>query len=187
MSSIGMETPDEELVRQIQRGNASLFNVLVERYQGRIYGLVLGMTHHREDAMDLAQEVFLKAYKSLASFKGQSNFYTWLYRIAVNTTIDFRRRGKAGQTFSTFDERMKEIPGYEDPPDRKVMNRELRSALQAALDALPEEQRVVMVLREIEELSYQDIADTLQCSIGTVMSRLHYARKRLREILKRFL
>ena len=187
VKSFGMETPDEELVIQVQKGESSLFNILVERYQRRIYGVVLGMVHHREEALDLAQEVFLKAYKALPQFKGHSRFYTWLYRIAINTVIDFRRKSKGVTSFSIDDENIKEIPGNTASPDRQAINQELREELHSALVSLPEDQRAVIVLRELEELSYQEIADTLECTIGTVMSRLHYARKRLRERLKSYL
>ena len=134
--------------------------------------------------MDLTQEVFLKAYKSLPQFKGHSRFYTWLYRIAVNSVIDFRRKTKGGQSFSIDEETVKEIPGNTSPSDRQAIHRELKADLHSALDSLPEDQKAIIILRELEELSYQEIADTLKCSIGTVMSRLHYARKRLREKLK---
>jgi len=182
-----MDSPDEELVSQVQRGNAASFNILVERYQRRIYALVFGMVHHQEDAWDLAQEIFLKAYQSLKGFKGHSQFYTWLYRIAFNHTIDFKRKNRRNPLVASEEEITEKFADFSEPPDAKVMTDELRGKLHQALALLPDDQRTVVVLREIDDLSYQEIADIVQCSIGTVMSRLHYGRKRLQAVLKKIL
>ena len=180
----GMELPDEELVAQVQRGETAAFNILVERYQRRIYALVLGMVHHQEDAWDLAQEIFLKAYRSLKGFKGNAQFYTWLYRIALNHSIDFQRKKKGTPFVFSEAEMTEKIPDLSDPPDVKAMTDELKRKLHQALALLPDDQRTVVILREIDELSYQEIAHIAQCSIGTVMSRLHYGRKKLQAVLK---
>jgi RNA polymerase sigma-70 factor (ECF subfamily) len=174
-------------VKRVQGGESEVFGELVERYQQRVYTVVVGMVHRREDALDLAQEIFVKAYHSLKYFRGDSSFYTWLYRIAVNVVIDFRRKGKGIKPFSYEDGLVGEMAGGMAPPDQQVMTHELRQALHRALASLPHEQQAAIILRELEGLSYQEIADVVQCSIGTVMSRLHYARKRLQELLKPFL
>ena len=183
----GMDIPDEELVSQVQRGDTASFNLLVERYQRRIYALVLGMVHHQEDAWDLAQDIFLKAYQSLKGFQGHSGFYTWLYRIAVNHTIDFKRKKRGNLLIVSEEEIIEKFPDFSEPPDAKVMSDELRTKLHQALAMLTDDQRTVVVLREIDELSYNEIAQIVQCSIGTVMSRLHYGRKKLQTILKNIL
>lgn len=179
----GMDSTDEELVSLVQKGNASSFDILVERYQRKIYALILGMVHHQEDAWDLAQEVFLKAYQALKGFNRHSQFYTWLYRIAINHTIDFKRKKKGDPLGFSEEEITDRIADLSDPPDIRAMTNELKGKLHQALTMLPEDQRTVVVLREINELSYQEIAQIVQCSKGTVMSRLYYGRKKLQAVL----
>ncbi len=156
--------------------------------------VIRGMVRNQEDARDIAQDVFIKAYASLDSFRGQSSFYTWLYRIAVNMTIDFRRKMDRKQE-SAYDDK-READGAEgafvpEPgrfsPERALKDKELGHHIMEAVESLPGEQRTAIVLRELEGLSYKEIAEVMGCSQGTVMSRLFYGRKKLQERLKDFL
>ncbi|MBX7145635.1 MAG: sigma-70 family RNA polymerase sigma factor [Oligoflexia bacterium] len=171
------------------RGDKNAYRALVERYQQRVFCVALEITRSREDAEDVAQETFVKAYLSLKDFKGESSFYTWLYRIAFNMAVDVKRKiGRRGGQAVEFDERQVgttvETMGSSAPtPDVALQNREELKQLASALRDLSEEHRIVMTLREIDGLSYDEIADVLGISKGTVMSRLHYARKRLQSAL----
>jgi RNA polymerase sigma-70 factor (ECF subfamily) len=164
---------------------------LVERYQRRILGVVVGMVRNPEDAREVVQETFVRAFRNLDGFKGDSSFYTWLYRIAVNQAIDLQRRDAKRPTVE-FDETLAAgaeavdsggKTGGEDPFD-SVRNRELGRKIFDAIDGLTPDHRAVILLREIEGLSYEEISQALGCSLGTVMSRLHYARKKLQVKLK---
>jgi len=185
---------DQFLVERAQRGDKDAFRQLVVAYQERLFTVVRGMVRNQEDAQDITQDVFIKAYASLGSFQGQSSFYTWLYRIAVNMTIDYRRR-KGRRQESSFDEKIDPdaAEGTELPdarvlsPQRAYLDKELGGKIRQAMESLPEDQRTAIVLRELEGLSYKEIADMMECSQGTVMSRLFYGRKKLQEILKDFL
>ncbi len=192
----GRPSPDRDLhlVERARRGDRNAFRQLVLAYQERIFVVVRGMVRNQEDARDIAQEVFIKAYASLDSFRGQSSFYTWLYRIAVNMAIDFRRKMDRKQE-SEYDDR-READGAEGAfvpdatrlsPERALKDKELGRHIMAAVARLPEEQRTAIVLRELEGLSYKEIAEVMKCSQGTVMSRLFYGRKKLQESLKDFL
>lgn len=185
---------DRHLVERAQNGDKEAFRQLVIAYQERIFTVVRGMVRNQEDAQDIAQDVFIKAYGSLPSFQGQSSFYTWLYRIAVNMTIDHRRKRGRRQE-SSFDEKFDQdaAEGADIPesqslsPQRAILDKELGVKIRLAMESLPEDQRTAIVLRELEGLSYKEIADMMECSQGTVMSRLFYGRKKLQEILKDFL
>jgi RNA polymerase sigma-70 factor (ECF subfamily) len=185
---------DRELVLRCQRGDMAAFAVLVERYRQRVYGLVYGMLRNEQDAVDLSQETFVKAWQAIRSFHRTSSFYTWLYRIATNLCIDFLRRRERRPTVA-FEETTDpdadvnvEIPASKQasPPD-EARRRELREQIDAALLELSPEHRAVVQLRELEGMEYAEIARTVGCNIGTVMSRLHYARKHLQKILKEVL
>jgi len=150
----------------------------------------MGMVQNREDALELTQEAFVKAYENLDRFKGESSFYTWLYRIVVNLAIDARRRGKrhptvaieggpAGEEFSTV-----LAAGENADPFEQVRALEIGSRVAQAIDELTPDHKAVILLREVEGLSYEDISRVMQCSKGTVMSRLHYARKKLQAKLR---
>jgi RNA polymerase sigma-70 factor (ECF subfamily) len=184
------EVSDLELVERASGGDNDAFGELVGRYQQKVYAIAYGICHNRQDALDVCQEVFIKIYRKLGGFRGASSFYTWLYRITTNLSIDVQRRKKKVTTVE-FDEKILEERRVEarssedekfDP--RKVLDRkEIHAAVLKAIEMLPEEQRAAVVLRELENLSYKEIAEAMNCSLGTVMSRLHYGRKKLKEIL----
>lgn len=180
---------ETKLIEAVLEGDGNAFRGLVETYQGRIYNIVYGMVHNRDDAQELTQDSFIKAYKKLNTFNLGTKFYTWLCRIAVNTTIDFLRKNKNKQTMS-FEEgiAVQDSSGvsdmhYESNPEQQAMKEETRQQIIAAVDELPEEQRKILILKELDGLSYKEIADVLEIPQGTVMSRLYYARKKLQEIL----
>ncbi len=180
---------ETKLIEAVLEGDGNAFRGLVETYQGRIYNIVYGMVHNRDDAQELTQDAFIKAYKKLDTFKLGTKFYTWLCRIAVNTTIDFLRKNKNKQTMS-FEEGIAVQDGsgvsdlhYESNPEQQAMQEETRRLIIAAVDELPEDQRKILILKELDGLSYKEIAEVLEIPQGTVMSRLYYARKKLQEIL----
>jgi len=188
---------DNELVSRCQRGEQQAFRELVERYQKRAYGIAVGMLRNPDDAMDAAQEAFVKVFRNIHGFKGDSSFYTWLYRIVVNVCIDHcRKHGKMkpveyDETFRRRDEAEGVVPltGNTKPmhPGAAFDQQELGGAIRDAIDSLSENHRAVILLREVEGLSYEEIATALECHLGTVMSRLHHARKNLQKALKPYL
>lgn len=191
-----MESTDQELIARCQAGDRRAFEALVRLYQRRAFGIAIGVLRNPEDAMDAAQEAFVKVYRNIAGFKGDSSFYTWLYRIVVNVCIDHIRKSRRArsveydETFKRGDEaHVDPVVGNTRPmhPAFAAENKELHAKLHAALDALSENHRAIIVLREIEGLSYEEIADTMDCHIGTVMSRLHHARKNLQRALQPYL
>ncbi len=187
-----MDYPDDlELVGRCREGDVDSFRGLVEKYQQRLYRLIYGIVLDRELARDLAQEAFLKAYRSLGSFRGRSSFYTWLYRIAFNLALDAKRK-RSGREMMEYDDTRHcepvQAPGGDFPrPDRILLGKELRERLLAGLETLSLTQRTAIVLREWEGRSYDEIAGIMKCSRGTVMSRLHYGREKLREVLRPYL
>lgn len=184
-----MELSDWELVQKCQAGEMGAFQELVSRYHQKIYVVITGLLRNREDALDVAQETFFRAYQKIESFQGGSSFYTWLYRIAVNIAIDSQRRQKRNPLDfrDTMDGIFEEQNEVATDPFLDVYGQELREHLIAAIDALTPEHKAVIMLRTVEGLSYKDIGEILGCSEGTVMSRLHYARKKLQEKLRAFL
>lgn len=184
---------EQNLLRRARRGDLDAFDVLVRRYQGRIYSLVYNMTANKEDAEDRVQDIFIKVFKSLRRFKGQSSFYTWLYRIAVNRTINFlksRKRAPA-MSLSDLDTGVERDPAYvelsaRESPVRDVSLQELQEKLNKALLTLSEKHRMVVVLHDIQGIPHQEIARIMRCSPGTVRSRLFYARRLLQAELKEF-
>jgi len=187
------QSPDDgELVSRCQRGDTGAFNELVTRYRGKAYAMIYNMVHNEQDAWDLAQDGFLKAWKSIGRFRGQSSFYTWLYRIMMNVTIDsLRRKQVGGETefddsigLRNIDPGSVTTPRASIQPEDKIAGDEIRARIDAAITRLSPEHRAVILMREIEGMEYQEIADSLDCSIGTVMSRLFYARKKMQTMLR---
>ncbi len=187
------EVDDRELVLRSRGGDLEAFDQLVQRYQGRIYALTYNMTSSRADAEDLVQEVFVKAYRSLGRFKGKSSFYTWIYRIAVNHTINFlRKRGRRTMlSLDDLDGAVERDPDYValssgSGPFRMASLAELHEKLNAALQELSEKHRAVVVLHDIQGIPHDHIARMMKCSSGTIRSRLFYARKQLQSALEEF-
>lgn len=182
---------DREVVEAVLAGDPSAYRFLVERYQGRVYAMLCGMVRDREEARDLTQDTFVRAFHNLDRFRLESSFYTWLYRIAMNLAIDHGR--KASRVKATeFDDGVaaKGVDGVLDPghntlnPARALERKRLHARIHAALEELSPEHRQIILLREVEGLSYKEISDVLELPEGTVMSRLFYARKKLQTALK---
>ena len=184
---------DVELVARVQAGDRVAFQLLVERYQSRAYTLAFQILKHQQDAEDVVQEAFVKAYLSIKSFQGNASFFTWFYRILVNMAIDFRRKvSRQNRDTSSFDVEARDVleqkvssvhvPQAETPLDA-TLRREQGEKINQVLASISPDHRAVIVLREVEGLRYEQIADVLGVSKGTVMSRLHYARKKLQQML----
>ena len=179
---------ERELIQRCLAGDASAFEPLVERYRQRVYRLAFQLLRDREEAWDCAQEAFVRAFHSLSSFRGQSAFYTWLFRITVNIATD-RQRARGAQARAFGAERVSEeewkrtMADSGARPDQAAVQSEQRERIRRALDSLPPKARTIIMLGDVEGLSYREIADALGCPIGTVMSRLHNARKRLKALL----
>ncbi len=176
-----MDLSDEELVRLSQKGDLKAFELLVERYQKRVFTVAYGLVHDADEAQDLTQESFIRAYHAIETFRGAARFYTWIYRITVNLCMDYFRRQVVEQAVVTAEQ---DLDPDSTTPDTLATQHEMSQAVHQAIRALPTDQRTVIILRELEGLSYKEIARVMGSSIGTVMSRLFYARKRLRELLK---
>jgi len=182
--------PDEDLIRAAVAGDDVAFRELLERYKKRAFGVAIGIVGDADEAQDVVQDAFIKAYQNLKEFRFGSNFYTWFYRLLVNQAIDRWRKTSRAATVSLEEAWLSEESSPADSvafpktPEGLTANRELAAALSRAIGALPEYHRAVIVLREVDGLAYEEIAEVLKCSVGTVMSRLHYARAKLREALK---
>ena len=185
---------DRVLVRQAQGGDYSAFDTLVQKYQERIYATIYHMTSNHEDANDLTQETFIKAYKALNSFKGDSSFFTWVYRIAVNKTINFLkgRKNKIHLSLNDLDfnaEHDPEIVTFisEKTPRRDMGLSELQEKLNEAMQKLSDVHRLVVTLHDVQGLSHEEISKIMDCNTGTVRSRLFYARQQLQGYLTEYL
>ncbi len=183
-----------DLVKHARRGDLAAYDELVKRYQQRIYATLYNMTGNHEDANDLAQDAFIKAFSALQSFKGGSTFYTWVYRIAVNRTINFlkQRKNKYHLSLNDMDFNAENDPDLvalisDKTPNREVGLNELQKKLNEALLKLSEPHRIVVVLHDVQGQSHEDIAEILGCNIGTVRSRLFYARQQLQGYLAEYL
>lgn len=191
-----VEETDLNLVKRAQNGDRDAFRVLMDRYQRRVFSHCYGMVRNQDDAMDMVQETFVKVYKSLERFQHNSSFYTWVYRIATNVCIDFLRKAGRAKTVD-YDDAIGRSEDTDDPgnllPSRLGLNparvharRELLEKIEDAIAQLSDKHRQVILLREVQGLSYQEIADVAEVSIGTVMSRLHHARKNLQDALREY-
>jgi RNA polymerase sigma-70 factor, ECF subfamily len=185
---------ETELVKRARKGDLAAYDDLVRRYQERIYATIYHMTANHEDANDLAQEAFIKAFQALRSFKGGSSFYTWVYRIAVNKTINFlkQRKNKAQMSLDDLDFNAEHDPDLvalisDKTPRREVNLAELQEKLNAAMQKLSEPHRLVVTLHDVQGLSHEEIAKIMDCNIGTVRSRLFYARQQLQAYLSDYL
>ena len=185
--------PESAIIARAKAGDHEAFRVLVERYQGRAYRLARRIMGDDELAQDVVQEAFLKAYGSLGRFEGRSKFYTWLYRLVFNLCIDTKRRDRSLAQVEWSEEQALDVapeagaagigPPDAASPSRELERKELRELMTHAIEALPEDARRTLVLREVDGLSYAEIAQSLGVPKGTVMSRLHYARRRVRAAL----
>lgn len=185
-------TPDEDqkLVERVQKGDKRAFDMLVLKYQHRIMGLIVRFVHDPHEAQDVAQEAFIKAYRALGNFRGDSAFYTWLYRIAINTAKNYlvsrNRRPPSSDVdaddaeFFEGDHALKDV----ETPERLMLRDEINETVQRSISQLPEDLRVALTLREFEGLSYEDIAAVMQCPVGTVRSRIFRAREAVDKALK---
>ncbi|MFH0908633.1 MAG: sigma-70 family RNA polymerase sigma factor [bacterium] len=191
-----VDVADQEDVRLVERArihDVQAYSELVRRYQRKIYGLVYNMTSNREDAEDLVQDVFVKAYSSLKHFHGNSSFYTWVYRIAVNRTINFlkKRKRRMAESLDDVNRAIERDPAFvelsaKESPFRDMTITELKERLNRALLTLSEKHRAVVVMHDIEGTPHDEIAKILGCSEGTVRSRLFYARQALQGELNEF-
>lgn len=182
-----MSDDDNRLIRECREGNTAAFGVLVSRYQDRLFNTVLRLVNNSEDARDVVQEAFLHAYQSLHSFKGDSLFFTWLYRIAINTAISMKRKQKPMLRIQATGDEKSAI----DPVDSSEMSRPEHAVevadderrIHAALSKLSTEHRAVLVMKDMDGAKYEEMAEALGVPVGTIRSRLHRARLELRDIL----
>jgi RNA polymerase sigma factor (sigma-70 family) len=188
------EVSDLTLVQKAKHDDVAAYDELVRRYQGRIYATVYHMTSNHEDANDLVQETFIKAYRALKTFKGDSSFYTWVYRIAVNKTINFlkQRKNRTHMSLNDVDFHAENDPDLvalvsDKTPRRDLNLSELQDKLNAAMLKLSEHHRMVVTLHDIQGLSHEEIGEIMDCNIGTVRSRLFYARQQLQAYLLDYL
>jgi RNA polymerase sigma-70 factor, ECF subfamily len=181
---------DRDLVAAAQRGDRDAFKTLFERYHRRAYALALGVIRHPDDALDVVQEAFIKAHRYLDKFEGNASFYTWLYRIVMNLAIDHLRKHRRVKPVELDETRIE--PDGDEPllprilggnPGQALMDKQIRTRIDQALDQLSENHRSVLVMRELEGLSYEDMAQAMSCSKGTIMSRLFHARRNMQKQL----
>ena len=185
---------DTELVALAQKGSTNSFNKLIDKYHSRIYSLTYQMTSNREDAEDLTQEIFIKAFEALPRFKGRSSFYTWLYRIGINKTINYRKKRNRNRPLSidamdqdiTYDEVYAELDS-KDSPLRHIGLNELQVKLNEAMQRLSLKHRTVVVMHDIEGIPHDEIAKIVGVSVGTIRSRLFYARRQLQADLGEYI
>ena len=195
MTAAGAGPSDLEVIQRVRNGESEAFRLLVERYQGRAYRLALRVLRDEEAARDAVQDAFVKAFTALARFEGRSSFFTWFYRLVMNQCLDARRRDKSGREVEYEEgggqellpeaslELIPEVDGVSFAPAASLMRKELLEHLARAIEQLPPAARETLLLREVEGLSYAEIASALGIPKGTVMSRLHYARKQLQKLL----
>jgi RNA polymerase sigma factor (sigma-70 family) len=185
---------EDGLVRKAQNGDLGAYDELVRRYQERVYATIYHMTSNHEDANDLAQEAFIKAFQAIKSFKGGSSFYTWVYRIAVNKTINFlkQRKNRSAMSLNDLDFNAENDPDLvalisDKTPRRDAVLSELQKKLNEAMQKLSEQHRLVVTLHDVQGLAHEEIAEIMDCNVGTVRSRLFYARQQLQGYLTDYL
>ncbi|MGE9269085.1 MAG: RNA polymerase sigma factor [Verrucomicrobiales bacterium] len=192
LSSDG-EVADNDLVAASQKGDVAAFEDLVTRHRGRVYAMVRKMVKNDADAWDLSQEIFIKVWKALPKFEARARFSTWLYRVSHNVVYDWLRKRKIEAEGELDDQLLNRdqiatgattMPTGDQRPDEALEQSELRLKIEAALEKISPSHREVILLREVQGMDYKEIADAVDCSLGTVMSRLYYARKKLQELLK---
>lgn len=183
--------PDQDLVTRAQQGDTRAFDALILKYGDKLYGLVYNMTSHKEDTHDLLQEIFSKAYQSLGKFRGHANFYTWIYQIAVNLTLNFlkKRKRRAGVSLDEADSKIQQDPAmidgtHEANPEKQSNLNELQLRLNKAMRGLSDPHRMVVTMFDIQGMSHAEIAKVLKTSEGTIRSRLHYAHLQLQSALQ---
>ncbi len=182
---------DAELVAAARRGDRDAFRTLFERYHRRAYALAFGVLRHQDDALDVVQDAFIKAHKYLDKFEGNSSFYTWLYRIVMNLAIDHLRKHRRVKPVELDDQHLEERAGDDTllpkilggNPGRALMDKEIRARIDQALGELSDNHRAVLIMRELEGMSYEEMAQAMGCSKGTIMSRLFHARKNMQRQL----
>ena len=188
-----VDVSELDLVKQCQAGNTEAFDQLVTRYRTRVFAMIYNMIHNEQDAWDLAQDSFVKAWKSIGRFRGRSSFYTWIYRIVMNVTIDWLRKKQVKGAGAEFNDAIqlreiepasRTVPKADPLPHERMERSEIRARIDNAIAQISPEHRAVILMKEIEEMQYHEIAEALGCSIGTVMSRLFYARKKLQNLLR---
>jgi len=180
---MGAKQTDLELVRRVQAGDKSAFDVLVLKYQQKVINLVTRYVHDPHIAMDVSQESFIKAYRGLKNFRGDSAFYTWLYRISINTAKNYLVSKSRRMPDDDID--AQEAEQYDgggklreySTPENELLSSEVQETVQRSIEALPDDLRIAITLRELEGLSYEDISDAMECPIGTVRSRIFRARE----------
>lgn len=187
------DVPDDKpLVARCQQGDTAAFDELITRHRNRAFAMMYQMIRNEEDAWDLTQDAFVKAWKNIGRFRGESAFYTWLYRILMNVGLDWLRK-KQVKGDAEFDDTigLKNVaagattaPRKDLEPSEKIADAEIRKRVDAAILKLTPDHRAVIVMRELDGMDYQEIADTVGCTLGTVMSRLFYARKKLQTLLR---
>lgn len=188
---------ESDLVRRAQEGDRDAFRELVQKYQRKVYSISYGMLKNNDDALDVSQEVFVKVFRYLEKFNHQSSFYTWLYRITVNMCIDHIRKNKRVRNVE-YDDRIShsgDVEGDEHilpstlglNPDKVYGRKELREKMLEALDTLSEKHRVILIMREVDGMSYEEMAEALDISKGTVMSRLFHARKYFQDAISEYI
>ncbi len=192
ISSVRAE--EEAIVHRAQKGDLGAYDELIRRYQERIYATVYHMTSNHEDANDLTQEAFIKGYHALKSFKGGSSFYTWVYRIAVNKTINFlkQRKHRSSMSLNDLDFNAEKDPDLvalisDKTPRRDAVLAELQKKLNEAMQKLSDQHRLVVTLHDVQGLAHEEIAEVMDCNVGTVRSRLFYARQQLQGYLADYL
>jgi RNA polymerase sigma-70 factor (ECF subfamily) len=187
------DADDQHLVKAAQAGDRRAFQALYQRYERKVFSVAYGFLRNQEDALDVLQEAFIKVHRYLPNFEGQSSFYTWLYRIVANLCIDHLRRSGRKRDVE-FDDRLRHDGGNEAAPNlgsltalgdpsAAVKNKEILAAVQDSLGKLSDKHRAVIVMRELQGLSYADMAKAMNCSKGTIMSRLFHARRNMQKLL----